>query len=557
MANLAKLTHIQYPVPLAIAGGVVISLLAGTLIGSGDLGTIKRLVLIVFVVAYVLFLHSYTWKIALLICMLGFTHVGFGFKIGGVEMTGLLSAATIVAVGWRKQRLQTPEVMELYCFRVFRLALLAWLLYSSAHAVYTVMDPFNPYEFALKNFSKTVVGMTGLWILVYYFMYRPRGIVSDENMLKSVVTIGAVGLVVNIAIRTWGILHGIHNPEVALDLGDDARYFTIPGVDLMEDPYALRGATPFTATVAAVLLGSKWLNGYSSAFRFLVGCVLFLSFLGAVLSGGRATIIFVFFVIGITLWMRAYYRLVLVALTAALFAVLALNLIPGVLRSVPEVMQRSLQMVVFTDESSWAQANINESSRWRRELVTRAFNEWRSDRRIFWFGRGTYKFGNDDLIAQKRNLGEGSMEVSLRRGSTHSLITDLLIVYGLCGLLVYVAMMLSLLWFLRKVYRHNSIDEVGKMVALVCYIQIGFNFAYDLIGGGTTPAQVIWLLIALFGYFYYLERKKEGAVGPGSKRVLGPLPNDDKMRVPTGPTLPNRKRGSYSATPAMKRSFTR
>ena len=136
-------------------------------------------------------------------------------------------------------------------------------------------------------------------------------------------------------------------------------------------------------------------------------------------------------------------------------------------------------------------------------------SEWQSDRRIFWFGRGTYKFGSEDILALKLNVRQGAMETSLRRGSTHSLITDLLVVYGLCGLITYCAMMVTLIWFLWRAYKHSSIDEPGKLVTLMCLILIAFNFAYDLIGGGSTPTTVSWMLMAAIGYLYRLERTRD------------------------------------------------
>lgn len=527
MSITNKLTYFQYPVPLAIAGGLVTAAVMGLLIGSGEMGTIKALLLLVFVAAYVVFLHAHTWKFALLICALSFTYVGWGFKVSVMEMSGTLAVLTVAATCWRKQRIPTPKVMELNCFRVFDLALLAWLLYSGGHALYTVMDPFLPEEFALKNFAKTVAGMTGGWALVYYFIHRPRGVIADENMNWSVLVIGLVGLLANILIRLWGIQHGVQNPEIAAELGDAASIFNGVNLDLLEDSYALRAQAPFVATICAVLVGSNWLRRQTPLFRFATVMAFILSFVAAVVSGGRATIIFVFFVTGVTLWVRKYYRLVLGACAAGLLSIVALNLIPGVLHTVPEVMQRSLQMVIFTEESEFARLSISDSTNWRQDLVGRAFAEWQSDPRIFWFGRGTYKFGNEDIIAQKFNIAEGAMETSLRRGSTHSLVTDLLVVYGLCGLVVFFAMMISLLWFLWRVYRHPGTGEVGKAVALICLIQIGFNFVYDLIGGGMTPLQVIWLLIALVGHLYYLEAKnsvsKESQRERRASRPLRPV----------------------------------
>lgn len=511
------------PIVLAITAGVLVSVLMGALIGAAHFSTLKRLTFVLLACAYFLFWQRHTWKVALAVCLFGFSHVGFGFRITIIELSGLVAAFLIAATWWRKQRLARPKVMELFSFRVFNVALIAWLLYSSGHAVYTIMDPISPYEFALKNFLKTIVAMTGPPLLIFYFMHRPRGIESDKNMLVSIVTIGLAALIANILIRLWGMFFGIYNLDIVADLGEDAGFFTIPGLDLTEDPYALRSLTPLTATICAILFKTPWLRRQAPHFRILVYLLFGLSFVGAALSGGRATLVFVFLLTGMTLWFRGQYRIVGAAIGVALFVLIALNLIPGVLRTVPPVLQRSLQAVIFTDRSEFATADISSSTEWRVEIVQRAFNEWRSDSRIFWFGRGTYKFGMEDYIARQLNNSRGAMETALRRGATHSLVTDLLVVYGLCGFVIYFLMAISLLCFLWRVYRHPSIDEVARMLTLTCFILLVFTFAYGIVAGAILPVSVAWLLIALFGYFFGLAKSSPADIDLARTRRLEPL----------------------------------
>jgi O-antigen ligase len=504
LATFLKLENLNYArlqVPIAIACGLVTSVLLGLLVGGAEFSRLERVGLLLLCVAYILFWQAHTWKVGLAVCFLGFSHIGFGFRISPIEMSYVVAFFLISISWWRKQRLVQPEVLNLFSFRVFNLALLAWIIYSGGHAIYTILDPFNPYEFALKNFMKTVAAMTGPPALVFYFMHRPRGVVADRNMPVPIVIIALVAIIINIAIRIWAMVHGVYSPEYASDL-DETGYFQIRIVDGVEGPFTLRAISPIAGTTCAVLLGSKWLDTRSAMFRWTVYFLLFLSFVGAALSGGRATLVFTFVLGAAALWMRGHYRTVLSTIGIGLFLIIALNLIPGVLRSVPPIVQRSLQAVIFTQESEYAAATIASSSDWRLELVKRAFAEWRSDRRIFWFGRGTYKFGIEDIIAKKRNPGEGDMQVSLRRGATHSLVTDLLVVYGLVGLVVYFVMMVTLLWFLWRVFRHPSVDELGRLMTLICWLLLSFLFLYGIVGGANFPIEVAWLLVALFGYLY-------------------------------------------------------
>jgi hypothetical protein len=502
MWTFDKIKQAQLKVPIAICAGLVLCILVGLLVGGASFVTLKRVGLVLLFAAYALFLQQHTWKIGLAVALLGLNHIGWGFKISTTELSGMVAGLLISITWWRKMRVARPEMMETFLFRIFNLSMLAWLVYSGFHAVYTIMDPFNPYEFALKNFLKTVSGMTGPVALLFYFIHRPRGIIADSNMLRPLIVLGLTALIINIGIRIWGVMHGIYNPEIAMQLSEEEGYFVVPGFDLIEDPYILRTISPLLATTCAVVIGSSWLRQRSPLLRASVILMHLLCFVGAIVSGGRATIVFVFGLSAAALWLRGHYRIVLATALFGVIVALPLNLLPGALNSFPPVLQRSLQMIVFTQESEYAITSIGTSSSWRWELFKRSIAEWRSDPRIFWFGRATYKFGMEDIIARKRNIGEADMDISLRRGATHSLLTDLLVVYGICGLVIYFCFVISLLWLLWKMYRRKSMDEVGKMMSLICFLFLAFTFSYGIIGGATFPISVTWLLIALFGYCY-------------------------------------------------------
>src|SRR5688572_6307157 len=207
MWTFDKIKHTQLRVPVAIGGGLVLCVLVGLLVGGASFVTLKRIGLLLLLAGYTLFLQHHTWKIGLAVALLGLNHIGFGFRISTIELSGMVALILIAVTWWRKKRVTRPEIMDTLLFRIFNLSTLAWLIYSGGHAIYTILDPFNPYEFALKNFLKTVSGMTGPVALLFYFIHRPRGIIADSNMLRPVITIGLVALVANIAIRIWGLLH--------------------------------------------------------------------------------------------------------------------------------------------------------------------------------------------------------------------------------------------------------------------------------------------------------------------------------------------------------------
>jgi O-antigen ligase len=185
------------------------------------------------------------------------------------------------------------------------------------------------------------------------------------------------------------------------------------------------------------------------------------------------------------------------------FFVLVANLFSGwVNHNAPLAVARPLQWVMFT-KSKEAFGSIENSSLWRRELFQRAITEWQSDPRIFWFGRATYGFGVSDFVAQRIYGGFEAMQTtSLRRGTTHNLVTDLLVTYGLVGCILYYGMILAIIGFLWKVYRSREVPAATKSLVLVCLVSTTVFLAIASVGGGYYSVESIWLLIVLIAMLY-------------------------------------------------------
>jgi O-antigen ligase len=200
--------------------------------------------------------------------------------------------------------------------------------------------------------------------------------------------------------------------------------------------------------------------------------------------------------------LRKKLSAIFVCTLVALLTFAGANLFPSLVYSAPTPIRRSMQWMMLTKDDS-AYGDIESSSRWRREIFLAALGEWKSDPRIFWFGRATYSFSVADQVGIKLRGWEGFLESSLRRGATHNLITDMLVTFGLVGAVVYFflnGMITAFLWRLWK-YPQNS-DEATDL-ALVCLIFHVFNFTYGLIGGAQFPAALAWLTTALVAYHYF------------------------------------------------------
>ena len=135
-----------------------------------------------------------------------------------------------------------------------------------------------------------------------------------------------------------------------------------------------------------------------------------------------------------------------------------------------------------------------------------AIDEWRSDSRVFWFGRATYGWGVNDALAYKISGGfRAGQESSLRRGATHNLVTDLLVTYGLLGCLLYYSLMLGILRFLWFVYRSSESPTVVRPLALFCLVSYTSYLLIATFGGGTFLPDTIWLVILLITALHHFQ----------------------------------------------------
>jgi O-antigen ligase len=535
-------------IPIAIGAGLALAMGLAVAVGSGDFYTVRRVFFIGIMLVLMLFGQQYGWRAAFAVCLLDFYYLGFAFKISNIEQTGVLAVLIIVITWWRKERIEPPAVMETMTFRIFNLSLQAWLLYSFGHLIYNTLDPYAPTEFALKNFLKTIVQFSGPLLILFYFLHRPTGIVVNDRLPVHILGIGLVALGVNLFARFWELQLGMLDPTNQIE--GETPYFSIPALDVMANFYALRTLGPVLGVVSIVFINGPWFQRQSFIVRTSAWLVYLLSIVAAAFSGGRATLLFVFVLSLVALWLRKHYQVVLGLIAAGILFVLALNLVPDVLRPLPLVMQRSLQSIVFTTESLEARDSIDSSTSWRWELVQRAFEQWHHDSRVYWFGRGTYSFGPEDYRAIQRNAGMGYMEVSLRRGATHSLVTDLLLTFGLVGFVIYMTLFVTLVILLWRIWKMYVADPIAEPLALTCLVLTVFYLLYGILGGGGIPLVLALFVVVLFGYLYRLkattkEKPSEGLRGLG-RRLAPSLVGNGSARWPAQPFARVKRASSMS-----------
>jgi hypothetical protein len=151
---------------------------------------------------------------------------------------------------------------------------------------------------------------------------------------------------------------------------------------------------------------------------------------------------------------------------------------------VPFGIQRSLAMIPGMDMPD-AKGDIDNSSLWRWTLAMRAITEWQSNTRKFLIGRGVHAFTDRDLMVLKYGDPFSTMDVGLRRGATHSGITDLLITVGVFGTFLYT---LALIGFILSIFKILKIARTNKSITYdIVFVSLIFSITVIplfILGGG-------------------------------------------------------------------------
>ena len=440
--------------------------------------------------------RHFTWQLAVLLCFLDFYLEPLGFRFGALELSCLLGFALFVVQIWQKRVDTVHPFFRTNAFRFFRTALFLWLFYAIGRFVWNYVQPFNPAEYALSNAVKSEFSVTAIILLMWLFSFRPRDITVKRGFSTIVASLLLIGLYVNIAIRLYGIAEGIFENPSTNDI--DSALF-IPFLNMSENPYSLRFAGPI-----AVLYGLTFLTSPRTRWpitwriRLLYYGLILGGFFGAAISGARASLLFALGLCILILMVRRKFVAMALLAMLAFIGFGLLNVFSQKIASDPSLapVQRSLYWAMM-DQAEWAGTSIDSSTRWRQELFHRAIDEWKSDSMIFWFGRGTYKYTDEDRDAIEMNGFEGLMDTSLRRGATHNLVSDLLITYGVVGLALYFVVCIALIRLCFKVATDRGLPEDVTNLGVISAIAAVFTVGYGVIAGDFIKLYEGWFVVMI------------------------------------------------------------
>jgi hypothetical protein len=478
--------------------GLIAAVFVGIIIGESDWTVLAVIGALLVLASVAQFTVRNLVAICLALATLDFWIAPTGFKVSPVEQTGIIAAACWLLVCWRRNfNPQAPtEFFNLSSYRFFQNTVLIAAGYAVAHFVYNMMDPYDELAFGWKGASKAYTQTFGAFLMIVFLarakLLYPSGASYSITLLRLFFAVLVVGVLIGI-VRAVTI-----GPEPAMGLSmeekaEALRLFVIPGIRAYDSVYTLRQLGP-----AAVLVGSVFFfirpNGIGP---FLPLAMMGLGFLGALVSAGRASLLFAVTLMALGMFFSKRGPLAFAVAGAVAIAAAVVVLLPNtVLKETPWHVQRSVAYLK-PDLRTHATEGIAGSSDMRWRHFRFAWEHYISgDTRLVLFGRSVGQMDGIDVLSFTLHDELATMEFGVRRLATHNGLTDFLLGWGLFGYLLNLAMCVSccimLFSYLRR-FRHRS---HGSCWIFIAGVFLSFWLVYTHIGGSFVWPLAIWLVIA-------------------------------------------------------------
>ena len=480
----------NYNIKILTSIVAVISLLASLYIGSKiaeenyfNLAFCCALVGFAF---YALVINKYWVFIALAIASSGVQIQPMGPALDPEHLTVLLAGGFIFSNFWKKVNRAPNEYAISTSFIFFNRAFIIFTIFLFVHAYFTYYYPSPEIVVAIGNLAKQYFSFWApfaiIWTTASFIRYLPP--VKKPHIWIAIFFL--LGITFNIILRAYStFVIGVGEKDIVTGelIGASALY--IPVINLTDNIYALRMLSPLISLFGVAMLTSRNKSATVGSQKLLWGLLLFLGIIGAVLSMGRATIMITAFMVLLCLVIRKKIAAVALIFLLFMFLIIGARIAYETDRDyVPFGIQRSLAMIPGMDMPD-AKGDIDNSSLWRWTLAMRAITEWQSNARKFLIGRGVHAFTDRDLLVLKYGDPFSTMDVGLRRGATHSGVTDLLITVGAVGAFLYalvlIGFILSIFEILKIARTNESITYDIVFVSLIFSIIIIPLF---ILGGG-------------------------------------------------------------------------
>jgi hypothetical protein len=483
---------------LVIFVSLIVSLYIGAKLAEGsyfNLGICFALVVVAF---YALVINKYWIFISLAIASFGVRIQPMGPALDAEHLVILLAGGFILSNFWKKTTPAPSEKIVSKAFVLFDRTFLLFTLYLLVHAYVTYYYPSPEIVVALGNLAKQYFSFWSPFAIIWTTTHFIRFIPAIKKPHTWIGLIFLFGITFNIILRAYSSFFlGAGERDLVTGEMISASVLYIPVLNLTDNVFALRGLSPLVALFGIAMLtsGNKSVNkGTQKLLWFLL---LILGIVGSLLSMGRATIAITAFLVIVCLLVRKKIAAVAVIFLFFVFLIVGVRVAYETDRDyVPYGLQRSLAMIPGMDMPE-AKSDIDNSSEWRWLLATRAFDEWKSNGRKFLIGRGVHAFTERDMMVIKLQGYFGSMDVSLRRGATHNIVTDLLITVGLLGTIFYVfvfiGFIVSIVKILKLAKQSKNITHDALFACLLFSVSL---IPFYILGGGGVYNTIVIVFCA-------------------------------------------------------------
>jgi hypothetical protein len=380
--------------------------------------------------------------------------------------------------------------------RVLFIMILFLFVYALFSFMFNWINPYQPQNYAAKSAAKAYFETFGSMFAFGWMLSSPYGFTLRKNWPRTLLIILWLSVFVNVAIRGYMFAVGFQAVDSTNDVDKIGFFdFNIPIINMIPGVYTLRNLSPLACLIFLMISTIPgWWIAASRLEKFIIISGCFLCLVGAVFSGGRATLpICIFFACAVAFFRRRMVLLVTLV-CSFLFAIAAVNIFSQQINThAPHFIARSVQMVMLDKGTTYG--GIVGSQESRNAARDQAFIEWRGDDRIFLIGRSVYKITAEEAKHNTDKYGmDGFVMNAIWTARTHDMISELLLQYGLAGFLLYIMSYCLVIIFFYRLYKNIPHPEgVCKALAGTMVLYLPPMFISQIIGGGYLP-----LVSALF-----------------------------------------------------------
>jgi len=444
------------------------------------------------------FIHGWRnvwWFTALLIFSGAVFYHGFVIEAEHVfvMMLALASLLSLIARG------NMPQAVELTRAGSRSTAIIVGMLifYGLAHFCVYYVFPYSPTDYAIKTSSKAYFEGYAAMVCFFWLLVGPYGFSLKPNWSRNLILIIGFALLGNVLARGWMYFTGYQAADGLSSGGLDDYFLYVPVINMQAGIYTLRNLTPLACAILLMIATAPgWWGRQQLPMKFIILAAIGLAVVGAVFSGGRATLLFCIAIFLLVAVIRRRVAILALMGMACVLLIAGINIFSHEINtSAPYYVARSMQMVMFDKGES--AASIEDSQETRNAAIKEAFIQFRKDNRSLFFGRSVFSITSADAMSLKGRGIDGFVENAMRSGRTHNLLTDLLMQYGIIGCILY---LLAYLTVIRFYFRLNAAiahtEVVAKALAGAMVVYLPLMMVYQLAGGTFMPA-VAALMIGL------------------------------------------------------------